>query len=152
LLAKGADVYARTNGGATALILATGKGHVDVVRVLLEHGKDAVNEQTTKNAYSALMIAARSGLEEIVKLLLANGADVHPVDVDRKDALSYACEANQRNVALLLAKHGAPLQHYVENHVGAATFHPNVCTTAEFYEEAHAKDNDERPPDDDEEL
>ena len=143
LVAKGADVYARTKGGATALILATGKGHADVVRVLLDHGKDVANEQTTKSGYTALMIAARSGLEDIVRMLLASGADVHPVDTERKDALSYACEANQRGVALLLARRGAPLQHYVENHIGSATFHPNICTSAEFYEEAHAKEEEQ---------
>src|SRR5262245_9084828 len=46
LLAKGADVNAKTTYGATALTFAAEKGHVEVVRLLLKH-KAEVNPKDT---------------------------------------------------------------------------------------------------------
>ena len=40
LLAKGADVNAKDNDGATALMLASQNGHLDVVQALLAKGAD----------------------------------------------------------------------------------------------------------------
>jgi uncharacterized protein len=40
LLAKGAEVNAKNNNGATALIWASIQGHVDVVQALLAKGAD----------------------------------------------------------------------------------------------------------------
>src|SRR6516162_4523053 len=40
LLARGADVNAKTAYGVTALLHAAGKGHVEVVRILLKHKAD----------------------------------------------------------------------------------------------------------------
>ena len=139
LISKGADLYARTTGGATALILAAGKGHTEVIEMLLNGGADLVNEQTTTSKYTALMIAARSGYESIVTMLLANGADVYKIDVNRRDALSYACEFEQRGIAKLLCLHGAPLQHYMELHVSDIGSKGNICTSAAFHEELNVE-------------
>ena len=139
LINKGADLYARTNGGATALILAAGKGHTEVIEMLLKGGADIVNEQTTTSKYTALMIAARSGYESIVTMLLANGADIYKIDVNRRDALSYACEFDQRVIAKLLCLHGAPLQHYMEQHVLDIGSKANICTSAAFHEEVNVE-------------
>jgi ankyrin repeat protein len=81
------------------------------------------------------MIAAKMGNDRLVELLLEKGANVHPVDVERRDALTWACDNNQQSTAAILCTHGAPLQHYLEKHHGNIGGVPNVCTTAEFYQE-----------------
>jgi ankyrin repeat protein len=60
--------------GETALHLAAGEGHLEIVKLLLEHGADV----NAKTAYeTALHLAAGEGHLEIVKLLLEHGADVN---------------------------------------------------------------------------
>ena len=59
LLAKGAEVNAKTPGGWTALMNAAEGGHLAVVQALLDKGAD-VNAKTP-NGWSALMWAAGSG-------------------------------------------------------------------------------------------
>ena len=46
LLAKGADVNAKSSGGATALMLASQDGHLEVVNALLAKGAE-VNAKST---------------------------------------------------------------------------------------------------------
>jgi outer membrane protein assembly factor BamB len=73
LLAKGADVNARTRYGATALWFAAYKGQLDVVKTLLKHKADPDVADTIWGE-TALSIAADDGKVEIVKLLLEAGA------------------------------------------------------------------------------
>jgi ankyrin repeat protein len=54
--------------------LAAGEGHLEIVKLLLEHGADV----NAKTAYeTALHLAAEKGHLEIVKFLLEHGADVN---------------------------------------------------------------------------
>jgi ankyrin repeat protein len=73
LLLKGADIDARDRHGQTALMIASHRGHTDVVRFLIEH--DADLNHTAKYHLSALMLAVIGGHEEIVRVLVASGAD-----------------------------------------------------------------------------
>ena len=57
LLAKGADVNAKTRGGGTALFAASQNGHLDVVQALLANGAD-VNIKDS-NGRTALDAAER---------------------------------------------------------------------------------------------
>jgi ankyrin repeat protein len=61
LLAAGARVDVRDNGGSTALICATFGGYVDVVTALLASGADAEIENL--HGYGAFELAARNGLD-----------------------------------------------------------------------------------------
>jgi hypothetical protein len=74
LLAKGADVNAKTRYGATALSYAADKGHLEVVRILLDHGAN-VNVKDTFYGMSPLGWAAHRGHTGIVRLLLDKGAE-----------------------------------------------------------------------------
>jgi ankyrin repeat protein len=56
------------NYNETALMIASSKGHTEIVKCLLEHGVD-VNIINNNNE-TALMLASRDGYIEIVKLLL----------------------------------------------------------------------------------
>lgn len=62
-------------GKETALHEASGKGHMEVVKLLLERGADVHAKE--KNDETPLHVATGRGHTEIVKLLLERGADVH---------------------------------------------------------------------------
>ena len=63
----------RDKYGNTALILASGDGDCNMVKMLLENGADieAINERGT----TALIRASEYGKYDVVKILLENGAD-----------------------------------------------------------------------------
>jgi ankyrin repeat protein len=72
-LDKGTDVNAKTQYGATALAYACDKGHVEVVRLLIERGAD-VNVRDTFYGEAPIGWASSKGYTEIVKMLLDKGA------------------------------------------------------------------------------
>ncbi len=74
LLAKGVDVNAKTEYGATALSFAADKGHLEIVKVLLKHKAD-VNAKDTFYQATPMTWAVYRGRVEVVKLLLAAGAE-----------------------------------------------------------------------------
>jgi outer membrane protein assembly factor BamB len=74
LLAKGADVNARSPYGATALFFAADKGHLEVVKVLLQHKAD-INAKDTFYKFSPLDWAMLRGHMDIVKALVEAGAE-----------------------------------------------------------------------------
>lgn len=73
-LARGVDVNAKTEYGATALHFAADKGHVDVVKVLLKHKAD-VNVKDTFYSFRPLDWAVMRNRLEIVQALVEGGAD-----------------------------------------------------------------------------
>jgi outer membrane protein assembly factor BamB len=97
LLAQGVDVNSKTAYGATALLYAAGKGHVDVVRILLKHKADA-NAADSFYRTNPLSEAADGNHLAIVKLLLdagAKGADkvlVSAVKAKRLDLVRAVVE------------------------------------------------------------
>src|SRR4051794_8922962 len=72
LLARGVDVNARNQEGATALMMAAYQGQLEVVRALTDHGADL--NATDFDGDTAVMLADHSGHEDIVRLLIARGA------------------------------------------------------------------------------
>src|SRR5215813_9891511 len=65
LLAKGADVNAKTEYGATALHFAADKGHVEVVKVLLKHKADINAKDTFYNARPLVWAVMRDRAEVV---------------------------------------------------------------------------------------
>ena len=74
LVDAGTPVDAPTKYGATALIYACDKGHLDVVTYLLDRGAD-INHKDSFYEATALSWALFAEHDEIVALLLARGAD-----------------------------------------------------------------------------
>jgi ankyrin repeat protein len=72
-LDKGVDVNTKSRYGATALSFACDKGHVEVVKLLLERGADPDVRDTFYRA-TPMSWAAPKGFTEIVKLLLDKGS------------------------------------------------------------------------------
>jgi ankyrin repeat protein len=75
LLSKGAQASTRDINGLTPLIIASGCGHVDVVRLLLQSmGTQALND-LDNDGMTALLYAADRGQDEVLRFLLLAGAD-----------------------------------------------------------------------------
>jgi len=80
LIAEGVDVNTEGPRGGTALVGAAERGHLDIARVLLEHGADPdkiprPDPSTGVVAMTPLMAAAVQGHADVVDLLISYGAD-----------------------------------------------------------------------------
>lgn len=113
LLDKGADINATSDGGETALILASRPNSSDsdlVVQKLLAAGADP--NKVSGGGNTPLMEAAYGGDAELVKILLAAGADPHAQNQYNETALSVGCMKNGTvGVVSELLKAGANLFH-----------------------------------------
>ena len=87
------------------LILAAGRGHIEIVKLLLENGAD-VNSRT-KDGDTALIVASKAGHTNVVKLLLERGADVNAKNRNGRMALMGATNQGHLNVVKLLLERGA---------------------------------------------
>jgi hypothetical protein len=87
LINKGADI---NKTGWTALHYAASKGHIEMIRFLLD--QQAYIDAESPNSTTPLMMAARYGNAKAVKLLLEEGADPR---IRNKQGLSALDFANQ---------------------------------------------------------
>lgn len=91
LLQRGVNVDATLpNVGMTALMLAAGEGHDDVVKALLS-ARASVDLQNAKGE-TALILGAAAGKKDVVKLLVRAGADRSLTDGSGRTALQYAIQ------------------------------------------------------------
>ncbi|MBC7682269.1 MAG: ankyrin repeat domain-containing protein [Ferruginibacter sp.] len=90
LIAKGADV---NKTGWTPLHYAATRGHLDVIRLLLENF--AYIDAASPNGSTPLMMAAQYGTDDAVKLLLDEGADPLLKNQKSLSAIDFAQKANR---------------------------------------------------------
>lgn len=107
--------------GRTPLMVAAGRGHVGLVRILCAHGVDANLVDTA--GCSALHYAARAGREEMVEALLAHGAQVMARDTHQLSSLQIAAALGHVNFVKELLVRGAIMEPWSEdaNHGGVET-------------------------------
>ena len=72
----GIDLDAKNDKGQTAFLIASEKGHANILHKLLKLNASLMN-QFDKSGNTALMTAASQGHETIVTLLLDSGADIN---------------------------------------------------------------------------
>ena len=97
LLTRDADV---NKTGWTPLHYAATGGHVEVVRLLLEH--HAYLDAESPNGSTPLMMAAMYGNLQTVKVLLDAGADAGLANKSNASALDFAIKANKTDSAALI--------------------------------------------------
>ena len=107
LIEKGANVnepsQSTTNFFNTPLMIAAWENELDCVKLLVE--KHAiVNQQDHKNGFTALIKAAFQGNVDIIEYLLKIGADTTIQSYEKKTALDYAYDKNDRESIDLLRK------------------------------------------------
>ena len=97
------DVDRRGRDGATPLCEACWSGHVDVARLLLEHGADVHGGDYR---YTPLLLACRNGRADAAALLFDRGAD-NRASPEGLTPLYRACQYGHTKAALLCLDRGA---------------------------------------------
>ena len=92
----------------TPLHISSRRGHVEITRVLLEHGAD--REARDEHDYNPLEQAAEMGHVELVQVLLEYGADANARDKSGYTPLHFASEFVKPAVIRVLLKHGADVK------------------------------------------
>ncbi|XP_078658640.1 ankyrin repeat domain-containing protein 17-like isoform X7 [Branchiostoma floridae x Branchiostoma belcheri] len=109
LLERGAGINTHSNEfKESALTLACYKGHLDMVRFLLEAGAD--QEHKTDEMHTALMEASMDGHVEVARLLLDHGAQVNMPTDSFESPLTLAACGGHVELANLLIERGANLE------------------------------------------
>ena len=98
LVAKGADV---NKTGWAPLHYAATHGHIEIIRLLLEH--HAYIDAESPNGSTPLMMAAGYGTASAVKLLLEEGADPMIANKQGLTAITFAQRANRTESAEIIA-------------------------------------------------
>ena len=100
------DVNSRSFiGEETPLHLTSRVGHVDMARLLIEHGADAAAQ--SKDGTTPLHQASLYGHVDVARLLIEHGANAAAQDQYGTTPLHWASEGNHVDVARLLIEHGA---------------------------------------------
>ena len=77
-----------SGGGFTELMLASQRGHLEIVQMLLENG--ARVDMVTEMGHSALILAAINNHPRVVKMLLDWGSQKNLKDYHSRMAIDYA--------------------------------------------------------------
>lgn len=107
MLQGGADINSRNDEGATALMLAAGAGHYDMVEMLIAAGAEV--DATDLRGWTALMKALfnyeqNKGFPDIVSSLIDAGADIeHKVAYGTRPLMIAAGYGEARVVEVLIA-------------------------------------------------
>ncbi|EEB92332.1 hypothetical protein MPER_09176, partial [Moniliophthora perniciosa FA553] len=96
---------ASTRTGYTALHAAANKGHLDIIKWLVEDC-GAMPDLEDKEGETALHKAALNGYLHIIKYLLPDRADVHARDADGWTALHNACSKGYLDIVRWLCEVG----------------------------------------------
>jgi ankyrin repeat protein len=104
LLEEGADIM--DNGKSMPLIIASAKGHIEAMKLLLQEG---ANIHAAYNGRTPLIEASAGDHVEAVKLLLVKGADNTATNASRSMPLMMACDNGYIEIVKLLLDHGADI-------------------------------------------
>ena len=89
---------------STPLHRASARGHMDAVRILLEHGADVTAQN--EDGSTPLHWASRRGRVEVVHILLKHGADATAQDKNKSTPLHMASSGGHVDSVRVLLEHG----------------------------------------------
>ena len=92
-------------GGKSPLYVTSRVGHIDLARLLIEHGADATAQ--SKDGSTALHEASFGGHVDLARLLIKHGADAAAQSEDKTTPLHRASFKGHVDLARLLIDHGA---------------------------------------------
>jgi len=98
---------------STPLHLTSMEGHVDLVRMLVEHGADLSAQDT--ESWTPLHWASSMGLVDVARMLVDRGADMSAQAQDGKTPLHWASGMGHMRVAQMLLERGANLSARDQN-------------------------------------
>lgn len=107
LNASDAPGYERDDGGRYPLHNASERGHLSIMRLLVEDGADI--ECETDSGYTPLIMAAWSRNIEAVRLLAEAGADINAANDEWMSALHWAAKNNDEAMIEFLVGLGADI-------------------------------------------
>jgi ankyrin repeat protein len=106
LIEKGADPRGRDGKGFTALHAAAHTGHLEIVKIFINHGLE-VNDQENMASIAPLNLAAERGHVEIAEELLRHGARLQVKSGTGHSPLFMAALNTHADMVKLLRRHGA---------------------------------------------
>ena len=109
LIMKGADMFAETEQGVTALIFAISNNQTKVAKMLIEYGTD-VNKQTLQYE-TPLLIAVKNQNSELVEALVRADADINATDRFDATPLHYASVYGYFEIADMLLYYDASIDN-----------------------------------------
>ena len=113
LVRRGANVNQAVISGTTPLCSAAKRGHLQVVRILLQAPAIAV-DQATDDGVTPVAIAAQEGHKDIVRLLLMKGADPNIKHVSGITPLHLAGMCGHTAIVEMLLRAGSDMDVEVE--------------------------------------
>ena len=103
------DVHTRRSAdNETPLHLASKRGHVKSVSLLIQHGADMSAQN--QSGMTPLHLASREGQVEVTRMLIERGADVTAQNNDEETPLHLASSHGQLEVIDMLIEHGADVK------------------------------------------
>lgn len=106
LVSQKADLETTDDSGKTPLIIASERGHIQVVAFLLKQGAN-VNAAATINDFTALMGAVNGEHVDAIKVLLSSGANINAKNRYGHTALTYAQRGRNQKIIQILKEAGA---------------------------------------------
>lgn len=127
LLINGAQANSKDEAGKTPLMHASQRGHVGVVKHLVQRMKGQGLEVKDRSGRTALYYAVDGGHEEALDILLSHGARTDYRYSPRRTPLIKASGDGQLGVVKVLLKHGGAERLDARDGQGATALHAAVA-------------------------
>ncbi len=99
------DINHKNNNGCTALMFASEKGNLEIVKLLIERGAD-INQQDNQ-LDTALIKACRNGYKEIIELLIEKSISINEKGCEGWTPLMIASQNGYLEIVKILIEKGA---------------------------------------------